>query len=118
SERAKKEADEARGTSSDPLKDQDETEPEVVTGNVQLSQPTFEQSGGVVRSSVTISGASSGKCSFVFSTPEDRPVSRDVDMSSGAFYVSIPEVEFAKLVDWTLSVSFAGQSNTRTVSIN
>lgn len=118
SERAKQEADEARGSASDPLKDQDESEPEVVTDNVQLGQPTFEQSGGIVSSSVSVVGASSGKCSFVFSTPEDRPVSRDVNISSGSCSVSIPEAEFAKLGEWTLSVSLSGKSATRMVNID
>jgi hypothetical protein len=83
-----------------------------------LGSPSFDQSNGTVNSAVVINGVSSGRCEFVFSTPEDRPVSRVVNISSGSCSVSIPEVEFAKLGEWNLAVNFGGKSVSRKVNIN
>jgi hypothetical protein len=118
SERAKQEAEEARNSVSDPLKDVEDPGDEEAEGAFTLGSPSFEQSGGMVSSSVAINGIGNGRCEFIFSTPQDRPVSRTVEVASGTCSASIPEVEFAKLGEWNLAVNFGGKSVSRKVNIN
>jgi len=122
SERAKKEAEDARlGISGDPLKDGDDGEQTVEPpsgGEATLSQPSFEQAGGMIKSSVNISGVTGGNCEFNFSTEADRPVVKLTALSNGACSVEIPEVEFARLGEWQLAVSYEGTSVSRKVQIN
>lgn len=123
SDRAKKDAEEDRLViSGDPLKDGQNGGGEAVKppsgGEAVMSAPTFEQAGGVVKSSVAISGVTGGSCEFNFSTEADRPVVRSAELASGSCAVSIPEVEFARLGEWQLVVKYEGKSVNRKVQIN
>ncbi len=122
SERAKKEAEDARlGLSGDPIKDGETGGGQVEPpsgGVATLGSPSFEQSGGVVKSSVDISGATGGNCEFNFSTEADRPVVRSVPLGSGVCSVAIPEAEFARLGEWELVVSYEGKSVSKVIQIN
>ncbi len=122
SERAKKEAEDARlGLSGDPIKDGETGGGQVEPppgGVATLGSPSFEQSGGVVRSSVDITGATGGNCVFNFSTEADRPVVKTVSLGGGVCSVAIPEVEFARLGEWELVVSYEGKSINKKVQIN
>ena len=88
------------------------------TSGVTLGVVTFEQSGGAVRSSISVNGGSGGSCEFNFSTEGDRPIVKNVEMKSEKCEVSIPEVEFAKLGDWQLVVKYGQKSANKTVNIN
>ncbi len=122
SDRAKKEAENSRlGLPGDPLKDGDNDGGQVEPpsgGAATLGSPSFEQSGGVVKSSVDISGATGGNCVFNFSTEADRPVVKTVSLGGGVCSVSIPEVEFARLGEWQLVVNYEGKSVSKVVQIN
>ena len=122
SERAKKEAEDARlGLSGDPMGDGDAGGGQVEPpsgGVATLGSPGFEQSGGVVKSSVNVSGVTGGNCEFNFSTEADRPVVKSVPLSGGTCSVVIPEAEFARLGEWQLVVSYESKSVNKKVQIN
>ncbi len=121
SERAKKEAEDARlGISGDPIKDGEDNGQSTPPsgGEAALSQLTFEQSAGSVRSSVSVSGASGGNCEFNFSTEADRPVVKLVPLNNGVCSVVIPEAEFARLGEWQLNVSYEGKSMVKKIQIS
>mgnify|MGYP006929490667 CR=1 FL=1 len=95
--------------------------------NLSLSITDFNQSGGMVRSSASISGTTSpGNCVFTYTTTDSRPVVEQVSSTSQAgsqiCSATISEVQFDKVGNWGLNVTFfqnnSKVSATRQVTVN
>jgi hypothetical protein len=104
----------------DPLKGgSGEQQPAVApsTGTATMGEISFNQAGGVIKASLPISGVSGGTCKFSFTVTDERPVIKDVAFGSGACLVEVPEVEFSFLGEWDLTVSYGGQTKTKSIKI-
>lgn len=121
SERAKKEAEDSRlSISGDPLKDGDvgEQTPEPPSGGeAVLSQPTFEQTGGIVRSSVNVSGVTGGECIFSFTDKDGRKMDQKVKIGGGICSVELSEAQFTQIGEWNLAVSVGSKRVERKINI-
>ncbi len=93
-----------------------------VSTTTSIKITSVSQSGGRVVAVAETTGESSGKCVFSFTTPDDKPVVKEVTATNNKCEVNIPEVEFTKIGSWSLNVSYyAGDKkaeDTRDVTIN
>lgn len=62
------------------------------------------QEAGVVKASAKTSG--SGTCVFLYTTEGDKPVTHQSESSNGSCHASINEIEFSKLGQWQLKVTY------------
>lgn len=87
---------------------------------------SFEQSSGTIKATAIINSNETGTCYFGFSSSGTKPVSRTnqskTDASNQICSVEIPEVEFTKLGQWNMLISFtknnAKVENSQNVTIN
>ena len=101
----------------EPLKEGTEDEGSVVSGLVALSSPTFSQSGGLVNSSVYVSGAESGTRTLIFTDGDGRAISEASKLVSGGCSISVSEAEFTMIGEYNLTVKFGDKSVSKTVNI-
>lgn len=90
--------------------------------SISVDSIDFNQSSGFVNSSAIVSGSSQeGTCVFSFTTTDGRPVVKE-SKGSSTCSVKISEVEFDKIGEWDLSVTFYSQNSkaaaSRKVMIN
>lgn len=77
----------------------------VPTGDdISITIDSLGQSNGVVAAKAT--ATQDGTCVFTFSTPNDKPVTRQVDTANKICSVSISQNEFSYLGQWQLVVTF------------
>lgn len=103
---------------SEPLKDDGSEQESVVSGPVSLSALTFSQGGGLVEASVSVEGADSGTCTFVFTDADGRAISKTAKLSSGSCSISVPDAEFTMIGEYNLVTKFGDKSVSKTVNIN
>lgn len=104
---------------NEPLKDGGNTDSETVaSGPITLSNLTFSQSGGLVNSTVNVSGAESGNCIFTFTDSDGRAITKSAKLNNGKCELSTSEAEFSMIGEYDLAVKFADKSISKTVSIN
>ena len=117
-----------RAKSSKPSTDQGglETADQVpISSQLSVSQLDFLQNNGRVAATATVNSTSStGECVFSFTIPEGRPVVKQVTSATESDKqrcgVSIPEVEFDKLGQWEMVVTFyqGGTKGSASRSVN
>jgi hypothetical protein len=74
--------------------------------DIVLTITETNQSNGSVNATALVQGSSSdGTCVFSYSS-EDKPVVKQVASSENKCSSSIPEVEFSKLGEWNLNVTY------------
>lgn len=78
--------------------------PTTTTSSIKIV--SVNQSGGQITVDAETSGDSGGKCVFSFTTPDDKPVVKEVVVSGNKCNTSIPEVEFTKLGTWNLTATY------------
>ncbi len=78
--------------------------PTTTTSSIKIA--SVNQSGGQVTVNAEITGDNGGKCVFSFTTPDDKPVIKEIVASDNKCNISIPEVEFTKIGDWNLAVTY------------
>ncbi len=72
---------------------------------LSVSIVTTDQANGLVTASANTSQAT-GTCVFLYSTPQDKPVTRQVGVNDSHCSVSIPQNEFSYIGQWTLKVTY------------
>lgn len=82
-----------------------------INSSLLVTLDPLTQSGGYVRSSLSITGATDrGTCSFTFATGDTQPVARSTPSTTAnggqVCSIEIPEVEFAKTGTWNLTGRF------------
>lgn len=88
-----------------PPSDQDITPPPQSGPYLRIED--YSQRQGVVRATAKISSAPlNGKCAYIFSNPDDKPVSKEVSAVDDTCNIAVPEVEFARTGIWTLDVIY------------
>jgi len=81
-----------------------------ISENITVSITEINQTSGTVSTSASIQGIQSdGTCVFTY-TSDDKPVVRQVTSSNQRCSTSIPEVEFTKIGNWNLNVTFYNDS--------
>lgn len=108
---AKATAPELSGTQNDDGTPLDATSDQIPANpDLSLQITELNQQNNTVTARAVITSSGSGNCVFSFATPEGRPVVKQVASQtangSQGCSVSIPEVEFDKLGEWELTVSF------------
>ncbi len=103
---------------NEPLKDDSSDEEPVVTGAISLSALTFSQGGGLVNASVSVEGADSGTCAFVFTDADGRAVTKTAKLSSASCAISVSEAEFTMIGEYSLVAKFGDKSLSKKVYIN
>lgn len=81
------------------------TSDEVPLSNETVSISEFSQSDGSVRATASVS-ANEGTCVFLYTTEGDKPVTQQVSVKDSSCHSSIAEVNFSKLGDWLLKVTY------------
>jgi len=103
---------------SDPLKDDDEIEDTPSNASLSLSNLAFNQSGGVIEASVSVSGVESGGCSFIFTDADGRAITKKAQIAAGACSVSTSEAEFSMIGEYNLTAKVGDETLSKTVTIN
>lgn len=85
-----------------------------VSETVSVSITNAAQQDATVNATAAVKGASTnGTCVFLFTSPDSRPVTRQVDNVTTSCSTSVPAVEFDKIGDWNLKVTYYN-NNSRT----
>ena len=90
--------------------------PTTTTSSIKIV--SVNQTGGQITVDAETSGDSGGKCVFSFTTPDDKPVVKEVVVSGNKCNTSIPEVEFTKLGTWNLTATYYVNDKKAEVSQN
>lgn len=90
------------GLPANPTTQTTEQVPTNASATVVIS--SISQSNGQVSTSATTSG--DGSCVFLFTSPDSRPVSRQVNVSGKTCSTVIAETEFDKIGPWQLTVTY------------
>ncbi len=117
SERAKQEADEAL-SAEDPVKSENKEVQNPTVQAYQISNLSFSQSGGQIRASVDVSGASSGTCVFTFTDGDGRAIIKNVQVADKKCVVEAPEAEFTMIGEYDLSVKLGEKNLTKKVEVS
>ena len=82
-----------------------------------LTVSDFRQSNGIVYATTQITQSSnSGSCVFTYTAKDSKPVVQEVVSTNTQCVSSIPEVQFDKVGNWNLKVSFNAQNTKLEVS--
>lgn len=76
-----------------------------VDENLSVKIAATSQANGVVSVSASTSGGT-GTCVFLFTNPDDRPVTREATSTDSTCSTTINEAEFSRLGDWQLRTTF------------
>ena len=90
------------------------------TGQSSASSITIDslsQSDGKVNLSSTLSGAQSGQCAITFTAEDGSVLNKSINIESGKCNLSLSELEFSYIGNWSVTVSVGSVSDTKGIAI-
>lgn len=116
-DRAKQKVEEE--SESEPLKDNDTDQSSTPSNaNIGLSGLTFSQTNGQINAGVSVSGATSGSCSFIFTDGDGRAITKTSQISGASCSVTTSEAEFSMLGKYDLTAKVSDKTISKTITIN
>jgi hypothetical protein len=117
SENAKNEADLNLSDSEMSLKEDGVESTSTPDATISIGNLNFSQANGLINSSVSVIGATSGTCSFTFTDGDGRAITKKTELNGVICSISVSEAEFSMIGRYDLTARFKGLTESLKVDI-